>query len=77
MSRPRNFDVPSKEVHAYGPQEHSLCGLAPEAYESGDHHETVVFAEPGQVVNCELCRQFIDHVRDSFKGYRAKAGGAS
>lgn len=59
------------EVHGHGPQEHSLCGLAPEAFESGDHDEVVVFAKPGQVVTCTFCRHTIDHVRTHFKGYNA------
>lgn len=59
------------ERHARGRLEHSLCGLAMDAYESGDHEEPVVFATPGQLVTCSMCRLEIDHVRDSFKRYRA------
>ena len=58
------------EVHAPGPQEHSLCGLAPEAFNSGDHYEPVVFASDLQSVTCTHCRAQIDHVRKHFKGYR-------
>lgn len=59
-----------REIHAHGPHEHSLCGLAPEAFESGDHDEPVVFAKPNQTVTCASCRLVIDHVRDCFKGYK-------
>ena len=60
------------EVHASGPQEHALCGLSFDAFESGDHKEPVVFAQSGQLVTCVLCRVHIDHVRSFFRrGYRA------
>lgn len=61
--------VPVAEVHAPGSLEHSLCGLAPEAFESGDHEEHVVFAQPGDVVTCDSCKREIDHVRGNFDGY--------
>lgn len=58
------------EVHAPGHQEHSLCGLAPEAFDSGDHYEPVQFADPGEQVTCTMCREVIDHVRQHFRRYR-------
>lgn len=54
------------EKHANGLQEHSLCGLAFDAFDSGDHEEPVVFAERGEKVTCETCREHIDWVRNNF-----------
>ena len=50
--------------------EYTLCGLAVDAFESGDHHESIVFAKHRETVTCEDCRRAIDHARRSFKGYR-------
>ncbi|WP_199028472.1 hypothetical protein [Ralstonia sp. ASV6] len=52
-------------------REYSLCGLACDAHESGDTDEPVEFAEAGELVTCVECRDAIDHVRASFKRYRA------
>lgn len=56
-------------VHADGGNEFTLCGLAFDAHDSGDHDEPVIMAAPGQLVNCVECRAVIDYVR-TFKGYR-------
>lgn len=49
--------------------EFTLCGIAFDAHDSGDADEPVVFANPGQAVDCEDCRRIIDYVK-SFKRYR-------
>lgn len=51
--------------------EYSLCGLAFDAHETGDADEPVEFAEAGELVTCVECRDVIDHVRATFKRYRA------
>lgn len=56
--------------HAPGTHEHSLCGIAFDAFDSGDSEEPVVFAEPGQLVTCTACKEHLDHAQKSFKGYR-------
>lgn len=56
--------------HAEGEQEHALCGLAFDAYDSGDEDQPVVFAEAGETVTCPDCRAAIDYVRSNFRGYR-------
>jgi hypothetical protein len=58
------MNTPDK--HAEGLQEHSLCGLAFDAFDTGDYEEPVVFAKTGQRVTCERCREHIDWVRDNF-----------
>jgi hypothetical protein len=57
--------------------EYTLCGLAFDAYESGDHHELVVEARPGELVTCKECRAAIDHARSQFKGYRFSPTGSA
>jgi len=57
-------------VCAPGPQEHSLCGWAPDAYESGDVRAPVIFASAGEQVTCQGCRAVLEYVRHSFKRYR-------
>lgn len=59
-----------KGLHAHGRLERTLCGFAPEAFESGDSEQPIVFAEPGQVVTCRICRAEIDHIRANFNRYR-------
>lgn len=47
----------------------TLCGLANEAGDDGEttgEAENPVYAEVGQWVTCESCRQVIDHVRGCF-----------
>ncbi len=51
---------------APGPQEHSLCGWAPEAFESGDASAPVVFAQAGELVTCKACRALLDYCRACF-----------
>lgn len=58
-------------IHAKGLAsggEFTLCGIAFDAHDSGDVDEPVVFAAPGQTVDCEDCRIVIDYVK-SFKRY--------
>jgi len=49
--------------------EFTLCGIAYDAFESGDADEKVTFAKSGERVTCEECREVIDHIR-KFQGYR-------
>lgn len=44
-------------------QEYSVCGLAIDAYESGDESEPVLFANAGEVVTCRLCREIVGEIR--------------
>lgn len=57
-------------VHAQGPVEFTVCGLAPEAFESGDADEPIVIAGTGELVTCPTCRRFIDFAKSNFKRYR-------
>lgn len=59
------------KIHGEGHTEFTLCGLACDAHESGDHDEPVVSAKPGELVTCHECRQVLDRIRGEFKGYRA------
>lgn len=59
----------SEQLHAEGEQEHSLCGMAFDAFESGDAEEPIVFAKKGEIVTCEECRAHIDYVRKNFIRY--------
>ena len=59
---------------APGPQEHSLCGWAPDAFESGDAEGPVVFAGAGETVTCKGCIAVIRYVRDNFMRYRYAPG---
>jgi hypothetical protein len=62
------------DKHAESPAvtggEHTLCGIAPEAYEVGFADEPVIFAIPGQIITCKTCRAILDFCR-GFKGYKA------
>lgn len=52
--------------HAMAPRhgaEFSVCGLAYDAHESGDHEEPVVFAGEGETVTCIECRQTVIEYR--------------
>jgi hypothetical protein len=65
----------SEEIHGpgAGQGEHAMCGLAFDAHDSGDHSVPVVFAKPGEVVTCETCRMYIEHVFARFtSGYRVR-----
>lgn len=58
-------------LHAPGErQEFTLCGMAPEAFETGDADEPVVIAEPGEAISCPTCCRTIDYVRRNFRAYR-------
>lgn len=59
------------DIHGRGLQEYSLCGLAFDAFDTGDHDDPIMFAESGETVTCEQCRRALDQFRASFKGYRA------
>lgn len=59
------------EKHGAGKSEFALCGMAYDAFESGDADGPVVFVAPGELVTCEDCRAVMDNVRSNFKGYRA------
>jgi len=62
------------EVHAHGPAEHSLCGIAFDAFDSGDLDEREVYAARGRPVTCAMCLQMIEHVYDGFtRNGRARA----
>lgn len=54
-------------------EEFTMCGMAFDAFESGDADAPIVFAERGETVTCKDCRDAIDHVRKSFKRYRVIA----
>lgn len=54
------------EVHAHGPGEHALCGIAFDAFESGDLDEQEIYAEKGRPVTCAMCLQMIEHIHESF-----------
>lgn len=55
--------------HAEGPFEHSLCGVAFDAFLSGYADSPVVFAKVGQKVTCEECRKHIEFVRKAYRRY--------
>jgi hypothetical protein len=55
---------------APGIQEHSLCGMAFDAFESGDADAPVVFAQPGEQVTCQECLALIRYVRSAFRRNR-------
>ena len=56
--------------HAEGEIEHSLCGVAFDAYSSGDWPTEVVFAKAGETVTCPECCAHIDFVRSQYRHYR-------
>jgi hypothetical protein len=61
------------ELHGIGDQgEFMLCGLAFDAFESGDHHEPVKQAKKGQTITCPDCRRVLDVLRTSYgpRGYK-------
>jgi len=39
--------------------EYSLCGMAFDAYESGDAEEQIIFAQSGETITCTGCRKII------------------
>lgn len=68
----RDDDAPAAGViHGAGTGEFALCGLACDAFDSGDWHEPVAFALPGELVTCRECRAQLDHMRQAFRRYRA------
>ena len=61
----KSYDDP-KAKHAHGPMEHSLCGLACDAFGSGDVDYLPFYAVCTNTVDCEQCRQMIEHVYGGF-----------
>lgn len=62
-------------VHAPGGYgtDYTLCGLAQDAFDTGDADEPVVVAQAGELVTCEYCHSVIDHVRATFTAlYRVR-----
>lgn len=59
-----------KGLHAPGALDHSLCGMAPEAFDTGDSVEPIVFARRGEIVTCSTCRAAMDYIRNNFNRYR-------
>ena len=58
-------------IHAISPiggSEHSLCGLAFDAFESGDLEYKPIFAKSGDKITCAMCRAIIDYCK-AFKDY--------
>ena len=49
--------------------EFTVCGIAFDAFASGDVDEETVFAEPGEIVTCPDCQRTIDFMK-TFKRYR-------
>lgn len=52
--------------HALSPAgggEFTVCGMAFDAHDSGDHDEPIVFAGVGEVVTCEECRRIVIEFR--------------
>lgn len=45
-----------------------LCGLAFDAYESGDVDEPVIEAKADELVTCPECRAVIDYIRQRYRG---------
>ena len=56
-------------LHGEGQQEHSLCGMAFDAFDSGDADEPIIFAKSGEVVTCPECRAELDFVRRCYRKY--------
>lgn len=65
----RRVSQRTETLHAEGLVEHALCGMAFDAFQSGDADEPIKFAAAGQRVTCEACRRHIDFVRRAYKGY--------
>jgi len=57
---------------APGMLEHTLCGSAFDAYESGDLDEPIIFAKKGEIVTCPECKLEIDYIKKTFNGYQVK-----
>ena len=52
--------------HAHNPAgdgEYTMCGLAFDAFDSGDHHEPIIFDDDGEPVTCDECRRIVIEVR--------------
>ncbi len=57
-------------IHAQGRLEHTLCGDAFDAYESGDSDKPIVIGQVGDIVTCPICKIEIDYVMETFKKYK-------
>lgn len=51
--------APLRHMESPAVVEYSLCGLAIDAFESGDSEAPVVFATPQERVTCPLCLKVI------------------
>lgn len=51
--------------HASDPSfnEYTMCGVAYDAFASGDYHEKILFAEGNEPVTCPRCRAVIMAIR--------------
>lgn len=62
---------------SYDP-EFTLCGLAFDAFDSGDCDSPIVFAQIGERVTCDYCIRVIEDVRHGYtKAYTVKGGTAA
>jgi len=52
-----------------GDGEHMLCGLAFDAYESGDEAVPVIQAQNGETITCPHCRRALSEVRAWYRGF--------
>lgn len=62
--------------HAHMPgggDEFAVCGLAFDAYDSGDADAPVIFAGEGELVTCRECRRAVTEIRQMKIG-RLRAG---
>lgn len=59
----------SRHANAPTHDEYTLCGFAVDAHETGDHSEPIVFAKPGETINCPECRVVINYCK-SIKRWR-------
>jgi hypothetical protein len=66
----RRIANPAVHAPGNGQGEHSLCGLAFDAYETGDVDDPVIFATAGGLVTCPECRALINYIRESFRRFR-------
>lgn len=59
-------------LHLKGPLaggEYTACGVAFDAYNTGDAEEPILVAMPGQVATCVECRRVVDFYK-AIRGYR-------
>lgn len=56
--------------------EFTMCGVAYDAFDTGDAEEPIVFAKDGETVTCTDCRRVINHAK-KFKSYRQPQGATN